>query len=180
MLHERGYLQLEAGRWVAHDLDTAPSTPGIDAVLGSRLDSLEELERIVIERAALVGKQFSLEEVLVLLEEDQQAGVLEALEKLTGKELLQEDGPGQRRFGFPHALIRDVAYQRITPEERARLHERYAEWRSASSPTAPATRTCSRRWVSTMTSPPATGAASPEPRPARSRRGWLARLARGC
>jgi hypothetical protein len=132
MLGERGYLRLEGQRWIPHELDKAPSTPWIDAVLGSRLDGLPEPERMVIERAALVGKQFSLDEILVLLDEDR-ARVLEALQVLVGKELLQEDGPGQQRFGFPHALIRDVAYRRIATEERARLHERYGEWRSAQS-----------------------------------------------
>src|SRR5262245_19855904 len=102
--------------------------PTVEALLAGRLDRLDSDERAVLERAAVAGKDFSVEAVLHLSPPEQVAGVHECLSVLRRKGLLAagaEPGPDYR---FHHALVRDVAYSGITKEARADLHERYSAW----------------------------------------------------
>jgi hypothetical protein len=48
------------------------------------------------------------------------------------RRLIQRTGPNAFRFG--HALIRMTAYQSIAREDRAALHERFADWLGRTSP----------------------------------------------
>jgi len=138
MLTDERTLYLEQGHWV---LATEPAEvrtpPTIQAVLAARLAHLEEGEREVIERAAVIGMQFKLAEVAALLPEDrrQPATVHRILMALVRKELLQLDPAGSSSNGgdedalrFRHVLIQDTAYRRIGKEARAELHERFATW----------------------------------------------------
>jgi class 3 adenylate cyclase len=103
----------------------------IEALLASRLDSLEPEDRAVLERAAVVGKDFARSAVLhlsppqVLATVDGRLGTLErrGLIHAQRSPLLPEDN-----FRFHHVLIRDVAYAGVTKEHRAGLHERHAAW----------------------------------------------------
>ena len=50
---------------------------------------------------------------------------------LARKELIRPgraEFPGEDAFRFRHLLIRDAAYQAMPKEQRAELHERFAEW----------------------------------------------------
>ena len=54
-----------------------------------------------------------------------------ALSSLERKELIQarrDDAPGEAGLAFRHALIRDAAYESLTKQARAELHERFANW----------------------------------------------------
>jgi predicted ATPase len=48
------------------------------------------------------------------------------------RRFVQRTGPNALRFG--HALIRMAAYQSIAREDRAALHERFADWLGRASP----------------------------------------------
>ena len=105
--------------------------PSIEALLASRLDSLEAGDRTVLEQAAVVGKDFERSAVLHLSPPEMLATVDSRLSRLERKELihlrrsplsLDDD------LRFNHMLIRDVAYAGITKENRADLHERHATW----------------------------------------------------
>jgi predicted ATPase len=48
------------------------------------------------------------------------------------RRLIKRTGPAT--FRFNHALIRMAAYQSIAREDRAALHERFAEWLGRTSP----------------------------------------------
>jgi predicted ATPase len=48
------------------------------------------------------------------------------------RRFIQRTGPNAFRFG--HALIRMTAYQSIAREDRAALHERFADWLGRTSP----------------------------------------------
>ena len=51
---------------------------------------------------------------------------------LARKELIRPDrdrrSPGEDAFRFRHLLIRDAAYEAMPKEQRADLHERFADW----------------------------------------------------
>ncbi len=105
--------------------------PTIHALLASRLDRLQPRERQVLERASVEGKVFHRGAVAELTPEEVRPEVATHLLALVRKELIRSDAgdmPGEDAFRFRHLLIRDAAYQSLSKEERASLHERFASW----------------------------------------------------
>jgi class 3 adenylate cyclase len=105
--------------------------PSIQALLAERLDQLSDDERAVIERAAVVGREFWREAVVDLSSPAARAAVGSHLMALVRKELIRPDVSEQGRedgFRFQHILIRDAAYEALPMSVRAELHERYALW----------------------------------------------------
>jgi class 3 adenylate cyclase/tetratricopeptide (TPR) repeat protein len=111
----------------AAELITLP--PTIQALLTARLDRLEPVEREVLQRAAVIGKEFWPGAVAALDGGDETLGA--TLLGLVRRELVEPAAssvPGQDGFRFRHALIRDAAYAGIPKRTRADLHERFAGW----------------------------------------------------
>jgi class 3 adenylate cyclase/tetratricopeptide (TPR) repeat protein len=98
-----------------------PST--IQSLLTARLDRLSPSERAVIEAAAVEGKQFAAGTVETLLGAAVD-GVGVHLSALISKDLVEPGGSDG--FRFCHQLIRDAAYEGIAKQQRAALHERFA------------------------------------------------------
>jgi len=104
--------------------------PTIHALLAARLDRLEPDERIVIERASVVGREFS-QDALAALDDGREGEISlpRALERLIRRDLIRPasstlaHGDG---FRFRHNLIRDAAYAAIPKRVRAMVHERVA------------------------------------------------------
>jgi len=125
--------QLHAHAVEAGETALAGIPPTIDALLASRLDRLPEPERAVLERAAVVGREFWRGAVDDLSERSAQA----ELEALAGKGFVRPARSlleGEKALAFHHVLIRDVAYAGITKERRSKLHERVAAWLDAREP----------------------------------------------
>ena len=104
--------------------------PTIQALLAARLDRLDPFERQVLERAAVVGKEFWPSAVSALGgSRDEALGP--TLLGLARRDLVEPAAstiPGEDGFRFRHALIRDAAYAGIPKRTRADLHERFAGW----------------------------------------------------
>ncbi|TML92433.1 MAG: adenylate cyclase, partial [Actinobacteria bacterium] len=131
MLVHDGALKREGDRWVAGvELAALEMPPTIQALLAARIERLRPEERTVLERAAVVGRQFSRAAVAHLLPGE--AGNLDArLESLRRSELVEPDAGwflGEPALRFHHVLIRDAAYRRLLKNTRAELHGRFAEW----------------------------------------------------
>ncbi len=110
--------------------------PTIQALLAARLDQLDPLERALLERAAVAGREFSRGAVADLSSDDARPLVSATLLSLVRKELVrprQSAIAGDDGFRFRHALIRDAAYAEIPKERRAALHEHFAGWLGAHS-----------------------------------------------
>jgi predicted ATPase len=105
-----------------HLPETVP--PTIHALIAARLDRLTDPARAVIEAAAVEGKEFGRERLEALVEDD----VAEQLLALVRTDLIRPAGPREGTFRFRHQLIRDAAYDGISKERRATLHERFADW----------------------------------------------------
>jgi class 3 adenylate cyclase/tetratricopeptide (TPR) repeat protein len=102
--------------------------PSIHAILAARLDRLEARERATLERAAVVGRQFTRGAVSALADDEQVGSTLLALVR---RDLIEPDRApmhGEDGFRFRHVLIRDAAYLGLAKEARAELHLRHAEW----------------------------------------------------
>jgi class 3 adenylate cyclase/tetratricopeptide (TPR) repeat protein len=109
------------------ELVTLP--PTIQALLTARLDRLDPGEREVLQRAAVVGKEFWPGAEAALNGVDEGLGT--TLLGLVRRELVEPAAssiPGQDGFRFRHALIRDAAYAGIPKRTRADLHERFVGW----------------------------------------------------
>jgi class 3 adenylate cyclase/tetratricopeptide (TPR) repeat protein len=110
------------------DLESGPTMdvpPTIQALLAARLDQLPAAERHTLERAAVVGQEFSRTALTQL------GGDPEQLGPLVRKELIRpvrSAFAGDDSFRFRHLLIRDAAYAALPKDARAELHERFALW----------------------------------------------------
>jgi class 3 adenylate cyclase/tetratricopeptide (TPR) repeat protein len=104
--------------------------PSIQALLAARLDQLDPVERQVIERAAVIGREFSRAAVSALSPPQAETPVAGTLMGLVRKELLvPETSAGHDDvFRFGHILIRDAAYDAVPKKIRAQLHEQLARW----------------------------------------------------
>jgi tetratricopeptide (TPR) repeat protein len=103
--------------------------PTIQALLAARLDRLDPFDREVLERAAVVGKEFWPGAVAALGGGDESLGpTLLGLVRAELVEPASSSIPGEDGFRFRHALIRDAAYGGIPKRTRADLHERFAGW----------------------------------------------------
>jgi DNA-binding SARP family transcriptional activator len=110
-------------------LDSVP--PSVEALLASRLDRLEPDERALLERGAVVGREFARGAAVHLTPPDELTGLDRRLRGLANRSLIQAvraDHEHDDSFRFHHVLVRDVAYAGITKERRADLHERHGAW----------------------------------------------------
>jgi DNA-binding SARP family transcriptional activator len=110
----------------AIDDDTEVLPGSLRGLLTMRLDHLGPGERDVLRCASVVGMDIARDAVCALLPDDAQAFVDRHLDTLERKRLIERVGP--ITFRFSHSLIRLAAYQSMTREDRATLHERFAEW----------------------------------------------------
>jgi len=102
--------------------------PSIHALLTARLDRIDAQERAVLERAAVIGREFTAGAVAALSGEEPVASTLLALVR---RDLIEPDRstiPGDDGFRFRHILIRDATYLGLSKKARAVLHEQYADW----------------------------------------------------
>jgi class 3 adenylate cyclase len=124
MLDDDGALAAADGR-APTELAAIAVPPTIQALLAERLDRLSAPERAVIEAASIEGKEFGRERVEVLVGDAIDA----ELSALVRKDLIERFG--EDTFRFRHQLIRDAAYDGMSKELRAHLHERFADWLEA-------------------------------------------------
>ncbi len=132
MLVDDGALEWDGERWIATvELDELEMPPTIHALLAARIDRLDPVVRLVLERASVIGRQFSREAVAYLLPPDLHAELDGTFEALRRSELIEPDDTwflGEPAMRFHHALIRDAAYRRLLKDARADLHASFAEW----------------------------------------------------
>jgi class 3 adenylate cyclase len=103
--------------------------PSVEALLAARLDRLEPDERTLLERAAVVGRDFSRSALVTLSPPEDLAGLDRRLTALAARGLVRAlRTDGEERCRFHHVLVRDVAYAGITKDGRAELHERFGSW----------------------------------------------------
>jgi class 3 adenylate cyclase/tetratricopeptide (TPR) repeat protein len=105
--------------------------PTIQALLAARLDRLAPAERAAIGAASVVGREFWGDAVATLLPEQEPQAVRELLAALARKRLVMPADStleAEAGFSFSHVLVRDAAYEALTKQDRAELHERVADW----------------------------------------------------
>jgi DNA-binding SARP family transcriptional activator len=106
----------------------------IHAVLAARIDRLDAAERTVLLRASVEGRTFHAGALRELMSEDERASLAQHLVGLVRKRLIRVDRPqlpGEDAFRFVHALVREAAYEGLSKQLRAELHERLGRWLDA-------------------------------------------------
>jgi class 3 adenylate cyclase len=101
----------------------------ISAIIASRLDALPAPERSLLLDASVVGRVF-WDGAVATMDDGRDVGTL--LGSLERRDLVRRESisrlEGQQQFRFKHALIRDVAYQRLTRAARRTRHEAVARF----------------------------------------------------
>ena len=130
MLIDSGVVRRSDGGWIsAVDESGVPLPPTLEALLESRLDLLDEVEREVMERGSVEGKVFRFETIEALSVPGKLERPWAALDALADKGLIHHTiHAGEPAFLFRHLLVRDVVYRGIPKRQRAELHERFAGW----------------------------------------------------
>ena len=111
-------------------LEDLPVPPTIHQLVRARLERLHPAERLVLERAAVIGKVFTATGLRELMGPDRADGLDEQLRTLTRRELI-EPHPTIADGGVHHfrsEVIRDCAYGLLLKQVRADLHLRYGRW----------------------------------------------------
>jgi hypothetical protein len=81
----------------------------IQALLAARLDLLGPGERAVLERGAVVGREFTAEDVVALLDPNVAPTADAHLQTLSGRGFVRARGNGA--FGFRHVLVQEAVYR---------------------------------------------------------------------
>ncbi len=119
---EDGTLELRNGRMTL----TEPGPPRLPltlrAVLGARIDGLDEPAREVIGVASVIGMAFGERDVVDLMGQPVRPATLD---RLVDAALIVPLGAGEWRFSHP--LVHDAAYAGILATRRRRLHARFAD-----------------------------------------------------
>ncbi|HEX2433209.1 MAG TPA: BTAD domain-containing putative transcriptional regulator [Gaiellaceae bacterium] len=112
-------LALEGGP-AAHVL---PET--VQALLAARLDRLGPGERAVLERGAVVGKEFTRDDVFALLEPHAAKTAEPHLRTLAARGFVRPRD--ENAYAFRHGLVQEAVYRAAPKRLRADLHERFAD-----------------------------------------------------
>ncbi len=103
-------------------------------VLQARIDALSSEERLLLQRASVIGRVFWDRSLLALEIADNVPveAVNDLLEQLRGREMIfvREESAveNSREYIFRHAMLRDVVYESLTYSQRREYHLAAIEW----------------------------------------------------
>jgi class 3 adenylate cyclase/tetratricopeptide (TPR) repeat protein len=119
-----------AGERMASRLEQLAVPPTVQALIAARLDRLEEGARALLQRAAVVGAEFSGPALRAVAPDDGDADLMAGLLRtLVHREfVVPQPQAGEEAYRFGHGLVRDVAYAATPKRDRAELHARLATW----------------------------------------------------
>ncbi len=102
----------------------------LQAMIAARIDRLPRAEKMLLQRASVIGRIFwegALTRLAPELEEPEPV-----LDALLQRDFLTRESrstiSGETAYRFKHVLIRDVAYSGLTKGSRADLHQQAAIW----------------------------------------------------
>ncbi len=118
----------EPWRFVSARLKETPLPATLQHLLLTRLSSLNDTERSVLQRGAVFGRNFwtgglaalGVREPDAMLHPLQPRGFVEAQPESSFE--------GETEWSFHHTLLRDVTYESVLKRERAALHKAAAAW----------------------------------------------------
>jgi len=128
---------VEFVRMLADRMEEPPTAESVQAVIAARLDALPADEKLLLQEAAVVGREV-WPGALVSFGDRSRGAVEQQLRELVRKEFLTPIKPssvqGEHEYRFRHALVRDEAYRQIPRLRKIELHRRTAAWLESLSP----------------------------------------------
>jgi len=117
----------EDGRWhLAGEITELGLPQSVREVVGRRVERLGSEARTVLSAAAVIGRDFTFDILLTVLELPE-TQLIDLLEEAVAASLLAENSEHVGHFTFTHALVEYTLYEDLGPTRRARLHRRIAE-----------------------------------------------------
>jgi hypothetical protein len=107
------------------EADGAPPPPGVKDVIGRRIARLSPASVDVLQTASVIGREFSLELLEIVLDTGGDAVIL-ALEEAEAIGLVVGVPERLGSFAFCHGVVRDAVYDELPASTRARWHRRIA------------------------------------------------------
>ncbi|MGZ4393824.1 MAG: ATP-binding protein [Gaiellaceae bacterium] len=102
----------------------------LQALIAARIDRLEPDEKLLLQRAAVIGRTFWANSIRELLPDELDVPAL--LDDLLLRDFIISEQrssiTGEEAFRFKHVLIKEVAYSGLAKSSRADLHRRFAAW----------------------------------------------------
>jgi class 3 adenylate cyclase/tetratricopeptide (TPR) repeat protein len=135
MLIEGGVIKTADEEWsVSLDqLANLHVPPTLTGILQARLDSLSQPEKLVAQRASVIGRTFWDGSIRALTEEPGEAQLIQThLSVLRDRGLVfqleRSTIKGNQEYLFKHALMRDAAYESVLLKHRRIYHAQAAAW----------------------------------------------------
>ncbi len=100
----------------------------LQSLLAARLDRLDPVPRLILERASVEGRRFRIAALRALALKVSPGQIEGAMASLERKGLVQPEDEVRGRWRFAHALVLEATYRGLSKELRADLHERIADW----------------------------------------------------
>jgi len=126
-LLEEGHVVHDGGRVrLTRSVEELPLPGTVQEVIAARLDRLQPAERRVLQVAAVLGREFRIDDLTTLLR-DERVDVGAAVAELERRGLVHRKlakDAGELRFG--ESLTQEVAYEALLHRQRRELHRRVA------------------------------------------------------
>ncbi|MFQ6026880.1 MAG: AAA family ATPase [Dehalococcoidia bacterium] len=127
--------ELTAGRTRERDSWRVRIPEGVREVIGRRLDRLTDPCNQTLTLAAVVGREFSLEQLKPLLDDPQASSglamtevqLLEVLEEALQARIVEELPRAAGQYQFTHTLIQETLAEELSLTRRVQIHARIAE-----------------------------------------------------
>lgn len=111
---------------LADGMSSGPLPPTVFALLAARIDALSRHERLVLDLAAIIGREFDTSS-LAGFSDDLDSDSLRGLTRRGLIEPVRDDGGRARKYRFSSGLIQEVAYNGMAKRVRSERHQRFAE-----------------------------------------------------
>jgi serine/threonine protein kinase/tetratricopeptide (TPR) repeat protein len=104
---------------IEETLERIPVPHSVQEIVGRRLDSVAPEARLLLEQAAVLGREVDLQLLLPLAQMDEQSAI-PLVNDLVGRQLFEATPSGKYRF--VHDKLREVAYRSIPAARRREMH----------------------------------------------------------
>jgi DNA-binding CsgD family transcriptional regulator len=109
--------------------DTIPGRipEGIRAVIGRRLNRLSDTCNQLLTLAAVIGREFSIDEIVLAHGDMPRHQILTTLDEAVAVRVIADVPQSKGRYQFSHSLIQALLYEELTLARRTQLHRHVGE-----------------------------------------------------
>ncbi len=119
-LAEEGVVLFREGKWQFRPIGDVKLPKSVKDIVMSRLERFSENTQELIRRAALLGQQFSMNDLLAVSEITEE-GMFDALDEAMERNILREV-EGGAMLAFTHADVQQVIYEELSVPRKQSLH----------------------------------------------------------